>query len=71
MNLLERIYKLENNKYKSEIDRQALTASIRIDIEDTIQYIKDLLDDSYNITQFNREDLKSIIDKLGGDSSGY
>lgn len=71
MNLLERIYKLENNKYKSEIDRQALTSSIRIDIEDTIQYIKDLLDDRYNISQFNREDLKSIIDKLGGDSSGY
>lgn len=69
MNITERLIKAKENE--TDIDKQALIDSVIIDIEDTIQYIKDLLDDSYNITQFNREDLKSIIDKLGGDSSGY
>lgn len=69
MNITERLIKAKENE--TDIDKQALIDSVIIDIEDTIQYIKDLLDDSYNISQFNREDLKSIIDKLGGDSSGY
>lgn len=69
MSITERLIKAKENE--TDIDKQALIDSVIIDIEDTIQYIKDLLDDSYNISQFNREDLKSIIDKLGGDSSGY
>lgn len=69
MSITERLIKAKEKEI--DIDKQALIDSVIIDIEDTIQYIKDLLDDSYNISQFNREDLKSIIDKLGGDSSGY
>lgn len=69
MTIIERINKAKGNT--TDIEYQALLDSAVVDIEDTIQYIKDLLDDNYNLTQFNREDMKSIIDMLGGDSSGY
>ena len=69
MTIIERINKAKCTT--TDIEYQALLDSVVVDIEDTIQYIKDLLDDNYNLTQFNREDMKSIIDMLGGDSSGY
>lgn len=69
MTIIERINKAKGTT--TDIEYQALLDSVVVDIEDTIQYIKDLLDDNYNLTQFNREDMKSIIDMLGGDSSGY
>lgn len=69
MTIIERINKAKGTT--TDIEYQALLDSAVVDIEDTIQYIKDLLDDNYNLTQFNREDMKSIIDMLGGDSSGY
>lgn len=69
MTIIERINKAKG--ITTDIEYQALLDSAIVDIEDTIQYIKDLLDDNYNLTQFNREDMKSIIDMLGGDSSGY
>lgn len=69
MTIIERINKAKGTT--TDIEYQALLDSAIVDIEDTIQYIKDLLDDNYNLTQFNREDMKSIIDMLGGDSSGY
>lgn len=69
MTIIERINKAKGET--TDIEYQALLDSAVIDIENTIQYIKDLLDDNYNLTQFNREDMKSIIDMLGGDSSGY
>lgn len=69
MTIIERINKAKGTT--TDIEYQALLDSAIVDIENTIQYIKDLLDDNYNLTQFNREDMKSIIDMLGGDSSGY
>lgn len=69
MTIIERINKAKGTT--TDIEYQALLDSAVVDIENTIQYIKDLLDDNYNLTQFNREDMKSIIDMLGGDSSGY
>lgn len=69
MTIIERLNKAKDITY--DIDYQALLDSVIIDIEDTISYIKNLLDDNYSLTQFSREDMKTIIDKLGGDSNGY